>query len=539
MEGAGDFVTKQRHPGLVLAVVCVSLTAITMNISLLNVGLPTLSRELGASNTGLEWIVDGYALVFAGFLLAAGSLGDRFGRSLVMATGLLVFGVCSGLASASHSVGQLIAARCGMGLGAAFVMPMTLSILTDIYTTEAGLRRAIGIWAATASAGAVIAPLLAGALLTTFWWGSLFLVNVPLALSTALTVILIVPNTAPRRDATIDWGGVVLSVMFSAGLVFALIEGPDLGWDAPVVVGCLAGSAAATGCFCLWELRRPQPLVDIRCFRISGFSVGCGVVALQYFISFGVAFVVTQYLQLVLGYSALAAGVTLVPAAAILMVVAPLGARAFGRFGARNVTTIALLIAALGAATMSLADVNSSVAPILVTLILVNLAIGLMAPGTTSMVMSSVPADKAGMASGTQSTTRQLGGALGVAVVGSLMAARYAANLTHALSGTPAQRYLPAATRSLAEALQAVPGGGVIQDLLTRVSREAFVEGLHVVGWTIAGVAAASSVVVFLVLKPSPDRADVLDHTDLLDDADLVVEDTPVIPAPALSPDEL
>ena len=197
--------------------------------------------------------------------------------------------------------------------------------------------------------------------------------------------------------------------------------------------------------------------MDIRCFRITFFSVGCGVVGMQYFFSFGIGFVVTQYLQLVLGFSALDAGITLVPAAAVVMVVAPLGARAFGRFGARNVTTIALLIAALGAATMSLAQVNSTVAPILTTLILVNLAVGLMAAGTTSMVMSAVPPDKAGMASGTQSTTRQLGGALGIALLGSILAARYTANLAHALSGTPAQRYLSTAQRSLARPSRPCP----------------------------------------------------------------------------------
>ena len=528
--------TKQRHPGIVLAAVCISLTAITMNLSLLNVGIPTLSRELNASNTGLEWIVDSYALVFAGFLLAAGSLGDRFGRSRMMASGLLIFGITSALAGASHSVGQLIAARCGMGLGAACVMPMTLSILTDICSTEGELRRALGIWAATASAGGIIAPLLAGVLLTRFWWGSLFLVNVPLALSMALTVILVVPNSAPRRDIRIDWLGVVLSVLFSGGLVFALIEGPDLGWTDPLVVGSLAGAAAATAGFCVWELRCPQPLVDIRCFRIISFSVGCGVVGMQYFFSFGVSFAVTQYLQLVLGFSALDAGITLVPAAVVVMVVAPMGARAFGRFGARNVTTIALLIAALGAATLSLAQVNSTVGPILTTLILMNLAVGLMAAGATSMVMSAVPPDKAGMASGTQSTTRQLGGALGVALLGSILAARYTANLTHALSGTPAERYLSTAQRSLADALHAVPGGGVVQDILTRISRQAFVAGLHTVGWIVAGVTAGSAVVVFLVLKPSLSTAN--DETDLVGGVAGLAGDTRAIPSPALSPDD-
>jgi EmrB/QacA subfamily drug resistance transporter len=522
---------KRHHPGVILAAACVSLTAITMNISLLNVGLPTLARELRASNTSLEWIVDGYALVFAGFLLAAGSLGDRFGRSLVMASGLLVFGLCSGLAAGSSTVAELIAARCGMGLGAAFVMPMTLSILTDVYPTQAGLRRAVGIWAATASAGAVVAPLLAGVLLAQFWWGSLFVVNVPFALGTAVAVAITVPNRAPRRDLRVDWVGAALSVLFSAGLVFALIEGPDLGWGDPVVVGSIVGAAVATVLFCVWELRCDEPLVDIRCFRIPAFSVGCGVVAMQYFLSFGIGFVVTQYLQLVLGLSALEAGFTLVPAAVVVMVAAPLGARAFGRFGARSVIVTAFVIATVGAAALSLSAVDSTVGPILVTLILTNLAVGLMAPGTTSMVMSAVPADQAGMASGTQSTTRQLGGALGVAAIGSLLAARYTANLSQALTGTPAHRYLPVAKQSLAAALQAIPGGGPIQQFLSGAARQASVDGLHVVGWTIAATAAATAVVVFLVLRAAP--------VTVVDDTAVAVEESPGIQAATLSPDEL
>jgi EmrB/QacA subfamily drug resistance transporter len=507
-DATGDEVVRQpSRPGVVLATVCVSLTAITINTSLLNVGLPTLARQLGASNTGLEWIVDGYALVFAGFLLAAGSLGDRIGRRQVMMTGLAVFGTCSALAGAAHSTGELIAARCGMGLGAACVMPMTLSVLTDVYRTEAGLRRAIGVWAATASAGAVVAPLLAGVLLNSYWWGSLFLVNVPIAAVMLVAVALTIPDSAPRGNVSIDWGGVGLSIVFAAALVFALIEGPSLGWHSPLVVGGLVVAAVALGLFRQWERRAAQPLIDIRCFRIPRFSVGCGVVAMQYFFSFGTSFMVTQYLQLVLGYSALATGVALMPSAAILMVVAPYGARAFGRYGARAVTTISLLIAAAGAASMNLAGAGSSLAPILIALMLVNVAIGLMAPGTTSMVMSALPPEQAGMASGTQSTTRQLGGALGVAVLGSLLAARYTAALTHTLPGTPAARYLPTAKRSLASALHATPNGDPVHGLLTQLSRAAFVDGLHVAASVTAGAAAACAAVVFWVLRAVPATA--------------------------------
>ncbi len=353
-----------------------------------------------------------------------------------------------------------------MGFGAAFVMPMTLSILTDVYPTEAGLRRAIGIWAATASAGAVAAPVLSGVLLSNFWWGSLFLVNVPTSALTLLAVGLTVPESAPRRDASVDWLGGGLSIVMSAGLVFALIEGPDRGWRQPVVAGSLLVAAAATVLFALVELRSSHPLVDVRCFRIPQFSVGCGLVAMQYFLGFGTSFITTQYVQLVLGYSALATGVVLIPSAAVVMFVAPYGARVFGRRGARSVTTVAMLIATVGAASMTFAGVDTTVVIIVVSMVLLSTATGLISPGTTSMVMSAVPPEEAGMASGTQSATRQLGGAIGVAVLGSVLATRYASGLTAKLTGGSASTYLPDARRSLAAALRATGAGNPVHAAL-------------------------------------------------------------------------
>lgn len=506
--GSGDGTIEPMRgtyrPELVLASMCVGLTVITINISLLNVGLPTLARQLGASNTGLEWIVDGYALVFAGFLLVAGSFGDRFGRRKIMMIGLAVFGLFSLAASFAQSTGQLIAARCGMGFGAAFVMPMTLSILTDVYPTEAGLRRAIGVWAATASAGSVAAPVLSGVLLSNFWWGSLFLVNVPTTVATLIAVGITVPDSAPRRDMTVDWLGGGLSVVMSAGLVFALIEGPERGWGHPLVAGSLLVTAAAALLFGVVELRSSHPVVDLRCFRLPRFSVGCGLVAMQYFLGFGTAFITTQYLQLVLGYSALATGVALMPSAAVVMVVAPYGARAFGRYGARAVATVAMAIAACGAASMVFAGVDTTVVVILVSMVLLSLATGLSAPGTTSMVMSAVPPEEAGMASGTQSATRQLGGAIGVAVVGSVLATRYTASLTAKLSGHPIATYLPEARRSLAAALHAAPGNSALRNALVHASRSAFVDAMHAAVLVAAGAAALCGIVVFIVLRPEP-----------------------------------
>ena len=496
--------TTAARPRATLAALCVSLVVITANLSMLNVGLPTLARDLNTSNTSLEWIIDSYTLVFAGLLLSAGALGDRFGRKLMLTFGLGVFGISSTFAAFTNSSGQLIAARAVMGLGAACVMPMTLSILTTVYPTEAGLRRAIGVWAATASAGAVLAPLAGGLLLREFWWGSLFLANLPFAALTMVAVAYAVPGSERHGGASIDWIGALLSILFCGGLVAALIEGPDRGWSDPLVLGGLLGSAVLVVLFCWWEMRMPDPLLDVRAFRIPGFSIGCLAVAMQYFFSFGTAFVITQYLQLVLGYSALTAGIALMPSAALLTVVAPRGAWAFGRFGGRKVIAVGLAVAALGALSLNATQVDSSYLPILGAMLLMNGAIGLMAPGTTSMVMSALPAEQAGMASGAQSTTRQLGGALGIAVLGSLLSARYSARLATDLAGSHVPGFVQGGRRSLAVALDLARTTGPARAGLIRTARSAFVDGVHLVGTAAAIASAACAVISFVVLRRLP-----------------------------------
>jgi EmrB/QacA subfamily drug resistance transporter len=492
--------------GLTLTAVCISLSVITINISTLNVGLPSLARELGASNTGLEWIVDSYGLVFAGFLLTAGSLGDRLGRRQTLLLGLVIFLAGSIAAALVNTTNELIATRCVMGLGAACVMPMTLSILTNIYTTDEGLRRAIGVWAAVASGASVAAPVVAGLLLSHFWWGSIFVANIPTCAATIVIVAIAVPNSRTPSDKPIDWTGVVLSILFSAGLVGSLIEGPDRGWGDPLVVGGLLGSGALLVAFCLWELRTAYPLINVRFFRIPSFSAGCSVVSLQYFFSFGTSFAVTQYLQLVLGYSALKAGVALVPSSALVMVVAPMGARAFGRYGARLVTPLAFVVMAGSGTALVTVGVDSSYGPVFASMMLSSFSIGLMAAGTTSMVMRALPIEQSGMASGTQSATRQLGGALGVAIVGSLLAARYASLLTASLHQAGASAYAGTASRSLAAALDLPRASAATQALVAKLARSAFVDAVHVVGVGVIGLAILSAAILTIVL-PRHERA--------------------------------
>lgn len=490
-----------------LAALCVSLTVITMNVSLLNVGLPTLARQLGATNSDLEWIVDGYSLVFAGFLMAAGALGDRCGGRPVILAGLGVFGLGSLYSAMASSSVELIVGRSVTGLGGALVTPMTLSVMREVFPKEVDLRRAIGIWASTASAGAVVAPLAAGLLLGAFWWGSLFLANVPLDVVMIVAVWLTVPDPMGRASLRFDWAGAGLSVVLSCSAVFALIEGPSFGWSHPVVAGSLGVIVLSGAGFWFWERRSPAPLVDLSCFAQRRFSVGSGVVAMQYFFSFGTGFLVTQYLQLVVGLSALRTGVAFVPSAAVLMLVAPWGARAFGRYGARVVTTLALTLAGAGTALLGLLTAHSPVVLTVAALVATSTAIGLMAAGTTSMVMSAVRPDQAGMASGVQNTTRQLGGAIGVAVCGSAAASRYASDLTSRIHGTGAAHLLPTARRSLASALTATGRSDAGYGLLVSASRQAFLSGLHLAVWITTGVALGSAVAVWVALRPT--RAEV------------------------------
>ncbi len=492
---------RQRRPVVVLVTVSAAMGATVVNLSIMNVALPTLGRQLSASNAQLEWIVASYSLTFAGFLLAAGSLADRVGRKLVLMSGLGIFALCSAMAAATNTSTELIAARAGMGFGAAMIMPTTLSIITSVYPTEAGLRSAIAVWAATATAGAVVAPLVAGSLLRVFWWGSLFLMNVVLAVVVLVATAVFVPESKPRRGGSVDWPGIVLSVAFSALLVFALIEGPSLGWTDPILVTSLLGSIVVLVGFCLVELHSKDPLLDVRLFRNRSFAIASWIVGMQYLLSTGIGYLSTQYLQLVRGLSPLTAGLCTVPAAAVVVVVSPIGAKAFGRFGARAITTAGMTLATIALLAINLTQTDSSVFFIVGPVVLLSGGIALMTPGTTSLGLNAVPRDRAGMASGTQSASRQLGGALGVAVLGSVLAARYTAVVSTGTSVPLLRDHIPAAKRSLAAALDVHVTASAAHQLI-HLAQAAFVDGLHAAATVAAGVALVTAAASFWILRP-------------------------------------
>jgi len=307
---------RQAHPRrrLVLAVMCLSLLLIVMDNTIVNVALPTLQRDLEASTSQLQWVVDAYILVFAGLLLTMGALGDRFGRRGALAVGLAIMGVASILSSFANSADQLIATRALMGVGGALIMPATLSIITNVFTDRRERAQAIAIWSATAGAAVAIGPVTGGWLLEHFWWGSVFLVNVPVVVVALVLGQLFVPTSRDPAARPIDVPGALLSIAGLMALVWAIIEGPG-GWSDPEILGGFALAAVLLAAFVLWERRTRYPMLDMAFFRNARFSAASAAIMLTFFAMFGSLFLLTQFLQSILGYTPLEAGIRLLPIA--------------------------------------------------------------------------------------------------------------------------------------------------------------------------------------------------------------------------------
>jgi len=491
-----------------LAVLCLSLVIVVVGNTVLNVALPTLVRELHASNSALQWVVDAYGLVFAGLLLTAGAIGDRFGRKGALTTGLIIFGSASTAAAFCHSSAQLTVFRAIMGIGAALIMPATLSILSNVFPPHERAK-AIAIWAGLAGAGAALGPVAGGFLLEHFWWGSVFLVNVPLVLTALGGGRVLVPNSRDPHADPLDPVGAALSMAGLGALLYGIIEGPVQGWTAPATLGPIFSGLAVLVVFGLWELRAEYPMLDLRFFKSPTFSAATAAINMVFFAMFGSFFLLTQYLQLVLGYSALEAGVRMLPSAFAMMVAAPSSAKFVERFGSRKVVSTGLLIVGLGLLLLAQSDVNTPYWHLVIAIMTMSLGMGLsMAPSTTG-IMASIPLRKAGVGSAVNDTTRELGGALGVAVLGSLLGSKFTALLPASVGA------LPAAAR---EAVRSSIGGalGVAQTLppatgngLALAAKHAYVGAMSVslvVGATVALVAAV------MVRRFYPDRIVMGDH---------------------------
>jgi EmrB/QacA subfamily drug resistance transporter len=478
-----------------LGVLCLSLVMIVAANTSLNVALPTLVKDLHASGSALQWVVDAYSLVFAGLLLTAGSLGDRYGRRLALNGGLVVFGAASAVAAFSGSSSALIVARVVMGIGAAFVMPATLSILAHVFP-PAERRRAIAIWAGFAGIGAVTGNLLSGWLLQNFWWGSVFLINVAIVVVALVAGAFLVPSSKDDHGTTLDPVGAVLSIAGLGTLIYAIIEAPGRGW---VTTGTLAAFAVASVilvAFGVWELHSPDPMLDLRYFSNPRFTAATSTITLMFFVIFGTIFVLTQYLQLVLGYSPLAAGARVLPWAIVYMITAPLSARMVERWGQRRVVSTGLLVVAVSLAMLSRSGVHSNYVLLAASLIVMALGQGMATAPSTGAIVVSLPLDKAGVGSAINDTTRELGGALGVAVFGSLLASRFAAQMARPGVAHVATSSIGAALQNAASLPRAQ--GTALADLARHAYTHAFDQTLVVSTM----VALLASVLVAWLLRP-------------------------------------
>jgi EmrB/QacA subfamily drug resistance transporter len=493
---------------LALAVLCLSLLITVLDTLVLNVALPTLVRVLHATSNQLEWIVDAYVLVFAGLLLVAGSLADRFGRKRTFLVGLAAFAAGSAWAAYSGSVGTLIAARASMGIGGALIMPSTLSIITDMFRDEVGRQRAFGIWAATLGAGGALGPIVGGLLLAHFWWGSVFLVNVPIAVIAFVCAVWLVPDSknpdAPRPDIL----GSVLSIAGLGLLLWAIIDAPVEGWSSGLVLSAGVGGLVVLACFVLWEAISPTPMMRVSFFRNRSFSAAILSVSLVMFSLFGAIFELTQWLQFDLGFTALQTGVRILPAAAAIVIVAPLSAPLQRAIGTKLTTAAGLLMVAGGLWQISGATVATTYGEALLGVVLLGVGAALVIPSVTGAVMGSLPREQAGVGSATNNAFLQLGGALGVAVIGSLLATHYQSALTNFLAAFS----LPHATETTM--LGSVGGalgvaqhvGGLMGQELSRIACSAFMGGMDLAFFTGAIVALAGALVA-LVALPSRQAA--------------------------------
>jgi EmrB/QacA subfamily drug resistance transporter len=464
---------------LVLPVMCLSLLLIVMDNTIVNVAIPTLQADLGATTSQLQWVVDSYILVFAGLLLTMGSLGDRFGRRGALALGLAIMGAASAASAFATSAGHLITTRAIMGVGAALIMPATLSIITNVFTDRRERAQAIAIWAATAGMAIAIGPVTGGWLLEHFWWGSVFLVNVPVVVVALVLGQLLVPTSRDPAAPRVDLVGAALSIVALVALVWAIIEGPH-GWTDPAVLGAFAVAAVVSGVFVVWERRMTQPMLDISFFADPRFSAASGALMLTFFAMMGSLFLLTQFLQSVLGYSALETGVRLLPMAAVQMVLAPLSAKIVERIGSKIVVASGLVIAAGGLLLLSRLAPGATYGQIVVALMVLAAGLALVMPPATESIMGSLPPAKAGVGSAVNDTARQVGAALGVAVLGSIMSSTYRPRVSDAIAG----RGVPAdvgeaitdqigAAMSVAERLGGAPGRA-----LADVASTGFADGM-------------------------------------------------------------
>ncbi len=491
----------------VLGVLCIAVFTTMVDTSIVNVALPSLVRELGASTRELLWIVDSYNLVFGALVLAAGSLSDRFGRKGSLLLGLAVFGLASGAGALATDTAQLTAARVVMGIGAAMVFPATLSIITNVFPDRTERATAIGAWGATAGLAVALGPITGGVLLNSYWWGSIFVAMVPVAAVAIVLVALIVPTSRDPSVPPLDFPGLLLSILGLGLLVYTIIEAPGVGWVTARTLGGFAAALVVLSVFVLVERRATTPMLDVSLFLNPRFSAASGSVAVAFFALFGFLFLVTQYFQFAKGYSALSTGVRMLPVAVSVGITALIGTQLAVRYGSRLVVGSGLATMSLGFLWFSADTAGTSYPVLALQMVVAGIGIGLTSAPATEAIMDVVPPEQAGIGSAVNDATREIGGTLGVAVLGSVFASLYVAAIDES-GATPG---VPAAARAVArdslgaaqEVARSVAGGKGLLD----VAVGGFFDGFAAGALLAAAVTLVASVVAFRVLPRGHDSS--------------------------------
>jgi EmrB/QacA subfamily drug resistance transporter len=456
---------------------CLALVLVIAGVSMLAVGLPRVGEALHLSQGNLTWVADAYALTLASLLVVAGAIGDRYGRRGALLAGIVVFGIGSLLSAFAHSGGELIAFRALTGVGGALIMPGTLSTITSVFPPEERAR-AVGIWAGFAGAGGTLGMLAAGGLLGSFAWTSLFYVTAVVSALTFVVVMAFVPTTRSSEHVGLDPMGTVLSALGIGALVLGIMEGPERGWSDPLTVAALVGGLALAVAFVRWELRTDHPLLDPRLFRYRGFATGSASLLVLFIALFGIFLVILQYLQLLLGYSALKSAVALLPMTAVMIPLSTMAAPLSERYGQKAIGGAGRVASAIGVATVSQLDAHSGFAALLVAQVILAIGVGLAMTPATNAIVASLPAAKQGVASAVNDTTREIGTALGIAIMGSLFTSGYHHGIDGHLGGL-ASGTAEQAREAPGLALQAAHGLGARGDALATAARDAFATGMR------------------------------------------------------------
>ena len=488
---------------MALAVLCLAAFTINVDTTIVNIALPSLVRQLDASTRELQWVVDAYTLTFAALVLAAGSLGDRYGRKGALLTGLAVFGYATAVGGLVDTAGALIAVRAVMGVGAALIFPSTLSIISNLYTERGERARAIGVWGAMTGLGVALGPVTGGWLLEHFWWGSVFVAMAPVAAVTFVGGVLFVPTSRDPATPPVDVVGLVLSTLAIGTLVFTIIEAPEQGWTSPVTTGGFALAAGAAAVFVAWERSRTHPMLDVSLFRNLRFSAASGSIMVIFFALAGFVFLITQYFQFLKGYAPFSTGVRILPVATCIVIGSLVGVRLAVTLGNKAVVATGLLLVGISFAWVSTASVATPYAEIVGQMVLAGLGMGLTTAPATEAIMGVVPKEKAGIGSAVNDATRELGATLGVAIIGSVYASVYASGLEDGAGSLPAPA-VDAASESIGAALAVSQQLGPAGQPLLEASQTAFFDGFQLGCLVAAGVLFAGAAFAARYLPSRP-----------------------------------